>query len=235
MIDRLTRDAAAARAVQSSSIVLIPRSGFRHENRVSPTRILTVPINPTYPCESCPKVTDDRLFELIDPLLRAMGSTDEVGQEYREPLLDVLRYYRRGVRWSGIPVLGKVQSVVAVVRQPVDVSMSESSYTELLMRLAGAANSRFPPWNGLVIGLTAVVLTPEAIGPGDDAVLGQVLAVPLRRFRVVPFGIFRVNLGQEAVSFALKASPDQLFPEPERLADALSEHLRRFVPLIEMT
>ena len=87
----------------------------------------------------------------------------------------------------------------------------------------------------LVVGLTAVVLTPEPIGPGDDAVLSQALAVPLRRFRVVPFGIFRVNLGQEAVSFALKASPDQLFPEPERLADALSEHLRRFVPLIEMT
>ena len=55
----------------------------------------------------------------------------------------------------------------------------------------------------------------------------------MRRFRVVPFGILRINLGQEAVSFALKASPDQLFPEPMRLADAVSEHLRRFVPLLE--
>jgi hypothetical protein len=179
-------------------------------------------------------VIDDRLFEMIDPLLHAMGSTDEVGEEYREPLLDVLRYYRRGVRWSGIPVLGKGQSVVAVVRQPIDVSLSASSYTELLIRLAGAVSSRFPPWKGLVVGLTVVVLTPEPIGPGDDAVLSQALAVPLRRFRVVPFGVFRINLGQEAVSFALKASPDQLFPEPERLADTLSEHLRRFVPLIEM-
>jgi hypothetical protein len=214
---------------------LIPRSEFRLENRGIPTRILLLPINSTYPLESSPKVIDDRLFQLIDLSLQAIGSTEEVGEEYRKPLLDVLRYYRRGVRWSGIPVLGKGQSVVAVVRQPIDVGLSVSSYTELLIRLAGAVSSRFPPWKGLVVGLTVVVLTPEPIGPGDDAVLSQVLAVPLRRFRVVPFGVFRVNLGQEAVSFALKASPDQLFREPERLADALSEHLRRFVPLIEMS
>jgi len=44
----------------------------------------------------------------------------------------------------------------------------------------------------------------------------------------------RVNLGQEATAFAMKTSPDQLFTEPERLADTLSEHFRRFVPLIEM-
>ena len=67
---------------------------------------------------------EDRLFQIIDPLLQAMGSTDEVGEEYRQPLLDVLRYYRRGVRWSGIPVLGKGQSVVAAVAQPIDVSLS---------------------------------------------------------------------------------------------------------------
>ena len=192
-------------------------------------------VNSTYSLESCPKVIDDRLFQMIDPLLQAMGSTEEGGEEYRQPLLDILRYYRRGVRWSGIPLLGKGQSVVAVVRQPLDIGLSVSSYMEFMIRLARAVSSRFPPWKGLVVGLTAVVLTPEPIGPGDDAVLSQALAVPLRRFRVVPFGIFRVNLGQEAVSFALKASPDQLFSEPERLADALSEHLRRFVPLIEMT
>lgn len=121
---------------------------------------------------------EDRLFQIIDPLLQAMGSTDEVGEEYRQPLLDVLRYHRRGVRWSGIPVLGKGQSVVAVVRQPIDVSLSASSYTELLTRLAGAVSSRFPPWKGLVVGLTAVVLTPEPIGPGDDAVLSQAAGRP---------------------------------------------------------
>jgi len=44
----------------------------------------------------------------------------------------------------------------------------------------------------------------------------------------------RVNLGQEATAFAMKTSPDQLFTEPMRLADTLSKHFRRFVPLIEM-
>src|SRR5271157_4387309 len=44
----------------------------------------------------------------------------------------------------------------------------------------------------------------------------------------------RVNLGREATAFAMKTSPDQLFTEPGRLADTLSEHFRRFVPLIEI-
>ena len=42
------------------------------------------------------------------------------------------------------------------------------------------------------------------------------------------------NLGQEAVALAINSSPDELFPEPARLADVLCEHLRRYVPLIEM-
>ena len=54
-----------------------------------------------------------------------------------------------------------------------------------------AANGRFPPWNGLVIGLTAIVLTPEPIAPGDDAMLRQVLDVKApadarRALRFVP-------------------------------------------------
>jgi hypothetical protein len=106
-------------------------------------------------------------------------------------------------------------------------------YQKLLTRVAMSASGRFPPWQGLTIGLTAMVLTPEPIGPSDDAVLARVLDRSLRRFRVVPFGVLRLNLGQEAVSFALKASPDRLFPEPMQLADALSEHLRRFVSLLE--
>ena len=44
--------------------------------------------------------------------------------------------------------------------------------------------------------------------------LGKVLGGSLRRFRVVPVGLIRVNLGQEATAFAMKASPDQLFTEP---------------------
>ena len=121
-----------------------------------------------------------------------------------------------------------------LVRQPVDLDGSRAGYERLLARMAMAANGRFPPWKGLVIGLTAIVLTPEPIGPGDDAMLRQVLDVKLQRMRAVPFGLFRINLGQEALSMAINASPDGLFPEPGRLADAMCEHFRRFVPLIEM-
>ncbi len=177
---------------------------------------------------------EERLFELIDPVLRLAGATLEPGEEFREPPLDVLRYYRRAVSWSGIPIVGRAVSVVAVVRQPVDVELSDAGYSRLLTRLAMAASGRFPPWKGLAIGLTGLVVTPEPIGPGDDAVLGRALGGSLRRFRVVPVGLIRVNLGQEATAFAMKTSPDQLFTEPARLADTLSEHFRRFVPLIEM-
>ncbi len=122
---------------------------------------------------------------------------------------------------------------MAVVRQPVDIDGSKAGYERFLTRLAMAANGRFPPWRGLVIGLTALVLTPEPIGPGDDAMLREVLDVKLRRMRVVPFGLIRINLGQEAMALAVNSSPDDLFTEPSRLADALCEHFRRYVPLIE--
>ena len=177
---------------------------------------------------------EERLIELIEPVLRELGSVLEAGEEFRQPPLEVLRYSRRKVRWSGVPLLGRALGVVMVVRQPVDVAGSREGYQRLLARLAMAANGRFPPWRGLVIGLTAIVLTPEPIGPGDDGLLRQVLEVKLRRMRVVPFGLIRVNLGQEAIALAIHSSPDELFPEPGRLADALCEHLRRFVPLIEL-
>ena len=50
----------------------------------------------------------------------------------------------------------------------------------------------------------------------------------------MPFGLMRVNLGQEAVALALNTSPDALFTESVRLADALCDRFRRFVPLIEL-
>jgi hypothetical protein len=177
---------------------------------------------------------EDQLFDRIDPLLRSLGATLEAGEAFRSPALDVLRYYRRPVKLGLIPFLSRGLSVVSVVRQPMDVGLGDGDYTRLLRHVAMATSARFPPWKGFVIGLTCLVLTPEPIGPGDDTVLGRVLDASLRKYRVVPFGLFRVNLGQEALSFALRASPDGLFPEPERLADALSEHLRRFVPLLEM-
>jgi hypothetical protein len=84
-----------------------------------------------------------------------------------------------------------------------------------------------------MIGLTVVVLTPEPIGPDDDTVLSKALA-PAVRTRVVPLGLLRVNLGQEAMAMALTSSPDSLFPEPVALADALTVKLRRFVSLLDV-
>ena len=177
---------------------------------------------------------EDQLIDRIEPVLQELGSVLEPGEEFRTPPLEVLRYSRRKVRSSWVPILGSALSVVMVVRQPVDVPGSRDGYQRLLTRLAMAANGRFPPWRGLVIGLTAIILTPEPIGPGDDAMLRQVLAVNLRRMRVVPFGLIRINLGQEAIALAINSSPDELFPDPGRLADALCEQFRRYVPLIDL-
>jgi hypothetical protein len=177
---------------------------------------------------------EERFIELIEPVLSGCGAVREAGDEFREPPLDVLRYDRRAVRLGRVPVLGKALSVVSLVRQPVDIEGSRAGYARLLERIARAANGRFPPWRGFAIGMTSIVLTPEPIQPEDDAMLGQVLDIKLRRMRVVPFGLFRVNLGQEALALAMRASPDDLFPEAARLADALCEQFRRYVPQVEM-
>jgi hypothetical protein len=179
-------------------------------------------------------MVEDRFIELIEPVLRELGSVREAGESFREPPLDVLGYYPRHVRLGWVPFLGRALGVVMVAHQPVDVEGTQAGYQRLLTRLAMAVNGRFPPWQGLVVGLTAVVLTPEPIAAGDDAMLRQVLDAKFRRMRVVPFGLMRVNLGQEALALAINSGPDGLFPEPGRLADLLCEHLRRYVPLVEM-
>jgi hypothetical protein len=46
-------------------------------------------------------VLEERMFELINPVLRLVGATLEPGEEFRVPPLDVLRYYRRAVIWRG--------------------------------------------------------------------------------------------------------------------------------------
>jgi len=198
-------------------------------------------------------MVEDRLYEIIDPVMRAAGAVIEAGEEYRTPPLEVLRYYYRPVRLHWVPLLGRASSVVAVVRQPVDVGFQPDDYRRFLTRLALGVNGRFPPWTGrwprpwlrgrdgsaaggLVIGLTVLVLTPEPIGPDDDAMLGRILgglSVRRTRTRAVPLGLLRVNLGQEALAFALVPGPAGLFAEPEALADALSLHLRRFVQMID--
>jgi hypothetical protein len=183
--------------------------------------------------ENSRAMLEDQFTELIDPLVRAGGSVLEAGEEFHEPPLSVLRYYRRRVSLNWVPIFGEAHSVVAVVRQPVDIDRSKAAQTRLLTRLAMAVNGRFPPWRGLVIGLTVVVLTPEPIEPADDVMLREVLGVKLGRMRVVPFGLIRVNLGQEAIALAVNSGPDDLFTEPTLLADPLCEQFRRYVPLME--
>jgi hypothetical protein len=181
-------------------------------------------------------MTEDEFFDLIEPVLTAENGTFEDGEEVADPPLDVLRYARRTVRVSWIPFLGKALSVTAIVRQPVDLGSSAGDHGKLLARLARAVNTRFPPWKGPVVGLTAVILTPEPIAADDEASLRKALddgAKTLKRMRVGPFGLIRVNLGQGAVAFSLNSSPGQIFSEPHRLADAFSEHLGRFVSLID--
>lgn len=185
-------------------------------------------------------MTEDAFFTLIDPVLREAGAIPEEGEEFPEPRLDVLRYYRRGVRLHWAPFLGRALSVVAVVRQPVDLGFTAADYRRLMTRMAMAVNGRFPPWGrgrqpgGLALGMTALVLTPEPIGPDDDALLREILSGrPLPRQRAVPLGLLRVNLGQEALASALASGPADAFPEPASLADALAPHLRRFLPLLD--
>ena len=186
-------------------------------------------------------MTEEAFFELIEPALKDLGSTAEEGEEFREPPLDVLGYYRRGVRLNWVPWFGQGVSVVAVVRQPVDIGFSTAEYTKLLTRLAMAVNGRYPPFGkgrhpkGLSLGLTAVVLTPEPIGPGDDAVLQTIVTGrPLPRQRAVPLGVIRANLGQEGLAFALTSDPEEVFSEPLVIADALTPHFRRYVSLLEI-
>lgn len=179
-------------------------------------------------------MTVDDLLDILDPILRGLNSVPEAGEEFRSPPLDVLRYHRRRVRLHALPWLGRASSVVAVVRQPGDIGFDAAGFGTLLRRLAMAVNGRFPPWSsGLTVGLSAIVLAAEPIGPEDDATLQRVLE-SARLGRVVPLGLFRLDLDREALSFALRRTPDDLFPEPEALADALSERFRRFVQHLPM-
>ncbi len=182
---------------------------------------------------------EDQLLDLIEPIVKPLGSRAEDGEEFREPPLDVLRYFRRPVQLHWLPMIGRASSVVAVVRQPVDIGLSGApkDYKAFFDRLALAVNGRFPPCQKLgwgSIGLTIVALTPEPIAAEDDALLKTALE-GTKRSRVVPLGVVRVNLGQEAMAFQLAGGSDALFPEPVQLADAMTLQFRRFVPLFDGT
>lgn len=84
-----------------------------------------------------------------------------------------------------------------------------------------------------MIGLTTVIITTDLISPQDEQFLPLALPSPARS-RIVPMGLFRVNLKQEAFAFAIGPSPQDLFPEAITLADGLSRVLGRFLPPLEL-
>jgi hypothetical protein len=180
-------------------------------------------------------MVEDQLLTLLDDLLCPLGSETIEGEQYLRPALSVLRFYARKVKLGRAPILGRAWSVVAVVRQPVDLAFTAGGNRSLLERVSAIANERFPPWPrgwALSMGLTTIALTPEPIGPGDDALLRSSLSLPAR-YRGVPLGLIRLNLGQEAMAQAIAAGPEQLFVEPATLIDALAKSFRRYVPLVQ--
>jgi hypothetical protein len=60
-------------------------------------RAVVVPLSALRGPENAPAMLEDQFIELIDPLVRAGGAALEDGEEFREPSLAVLRYYRRRV------------------------------------------------------------------------------------------------------------------------------------------
>lgn len=170
----------------------------------------------------------ESLLERVEPVLKGLGHLVEPGEEFRAPPLDVERYFHRSTRLHWLPVIGRGVGVVAVARQPFDVEFSLPGYSRLLERLALAVNGRFPPRLGLSVGLSAIVLTPEPIQPTDEEVLGK-LPRSMPRTRVTLVSLYRLNLGQEAMSTLLTKSP---FEEPPVLYDCLSGAFRQFLPLI---
>jgi hypothetical protein len=175
---------------------------------------------------------EDDLLDCLDGVIRPLGGLPDAGEVFRDPPLDIVRYYVRGVRLHWLPLVGRGQSAVAVVRQPADLAFTREDCRRFHDRVIRAANGRFPPWGrrgGLALGLSVIAITPEPVRPEDEALLTQVLASPPRG-RAVPLGLFRLNLGQEALAFALAEGPGGLFPEPQAIADALCERFRRFLP-----
>jgi len=68
-------------------------------------------------------MTEEELLETVEGVLKPLGSAADAGEEFRDPPLDVLRYYIRPVKMHWLPVLGRAIRVVAVARQPMDIGL----------------------------------------------------------------------------------------------------------------
>jgi hypothetical protein len=176
---------------------------------------------------------EEEFIELINQAVRPLGARADEAEDYREPSLSVLGYWSRGARLHPLPFFGRSLSLVILVRQPVDVDRVDD-YAVLMKRIGQVVNARFPPWkrnSGLSVALTTIVTTPEPIVSTDEETLAKVLRSS-PTFRVVPLGLVRVNLGQEAIAFALADGPAGVYSEPTTIVDALTLHFRRFVPFV---
>ena len=69
-------------------------------------------------------MTEDELLQLVESILDPTGMRIEDGEEFREPPLDVVRYHVRVAKLGRLPVLARVRSVVAIVRQPADMTFA---------------------------------------------------------------------------------------------------------------
>lgn len=178
----------------------------------------------------------EEFLKALDDVLAREQMAVQPGEEFTSPPLDVLRYYARPVRLSRWPIVGRGMSVAAVVQQPNDTPQL-GGQAILMQRIAAAVHGRFPPWprgHGLSLALSAIVCTTEPIRPDDDD--GQRLRAlgpaGSTRSRVVPLALFRVNLGQEAMTMAMAGGPGDLFPELDPLTEYLTGRFQRFLPLL---
>ncbi|MFM7131715.1 MAG: hypothetical protein ACKO0V_20385 [bacterium] len=155
------------------------------------------------------------------------------GEEFASPPLDILAYASRPIRLSRLPLFGRGLAVLAITRHPADLRSDTAGIKAWADRLARAVNGQFPPWKRVRPGailLIAVQLTPEPIRGEDEdrfkPVLGQWTGT-----RVVPSGIIRINLGQQAMASVLAEGLPRDLPEIARLVDDWSTRFSRFVPM----
>jgi hypothetical protein len=155
------------------------------------------------------------------------------GEEFRDPPLDVLAYGVKAIRLSYVPVFGRGLAVVAMSRHPIDLKSDTAGLKLWIERLAKAVNGLVPPWKSFRPGavlLIAVQLTPEPINGSDEDQIKPVLG-HWTGTRVVPAGIVRINLGQNAMSSVLAEGLPRDLPEIGQLVDQWSSHFQRFVPM----
>ncbi len=177
-------------------------------------------------------MTEAELLERLGSVLTPLGCERSDGREYLEPSLSECAVFARGVRLGRLPVFGRGLSVVSVVEVPEGFDLRPDGLAELNRRAGHAVCDRFPPYRGLSIGLTTVLVGSEAVAPDDDRRLAEVLQ-GIAPTRVVPLGLFLLDLERGQMAGALRRGPEGLYPEPEAVHDALVDDFGRFLPLVD--